>query len=129
MTTTLKADQLDIIVHLERGTIGTAECVCRPPAGRRINDEAVERALEHVGACDDKTTTDVLVGLTFIKCWVPLPSDETIEVLELHVKAVVDCLVAGIADFLAIEGQTLTCNASTRSAAEHDRAMVGSFSD
>lgn len=126
-TTQVQAtDSLIIEVNWSRGDIGVATCTGRPAPGSRINAGAVENALEHVHSCSD-VTLSTKVGMSYLICEVPLPTDDDENLVEAHVLSIFECMIAGIEDHLATTGEEFI--SSTMSMRDRDLELVNSTSD
>lgn len=116
--------KLELTVCQDRGDIGVAVCIAKPPSGMNINSEAVQTALEHVHSASD-VIYETQVGLSFIACVIPLPEDD--EGVNEHVLAIMHCMIAGVEDYLAESGEELL--APSMSAFERERELIDSLSD
>ncbi len=126
MTTTRTNQELILTVCQDRGDIGVAVCIAKPPKGKKINSSAVQDALEHVHSSSD-VILGTQVGLSYMTCEVPLPVDEDENMIDDHVLAIMQCMLAGIEDYLAETGEEFLLD--TKLASDRDRELVGSMSD
>ncbi len=121
---TLAIDEFEVKVHLDRGPIGSAVCICSLPEGRRLNRSGVERALEHTQA--NTTTTDTEIISSKVICTIELccqgAEDEDNEKQKLHVETIAEGILSGIVDWLADLGEPVVINSKPRT--DEHLAMV-----